>query len=103
MSDHITKYCKQSKIREKESTGNSSQKNTSVNSQVTTTNPTEDNSDECDSSDPRILLFFISDSSVDIVRVDDKGSKPQFVSVQVQGLPTSDIIDIGVDITITGL
>ena len=37
---HITKYCKQSKTKEKESTGNSSQKNTSVNSQVTTTNPT---------------------------------------------------------------
>jgi len=27
----------------------------SINSQVTTFNPTEDNSDECDSSDPQIF------------------------------------------------
>jgi len=47
---HIAKYCKQSKS--KESTGNSSQKNTSVNSQVTTTTPTADNTDVCTFSDP---------------------------------------------------
>ena len=37
---HIAKYCKQSKTKEKKSTGNSSQRDMSVNSQVTTTNPT---------------------------------------------------------------
>ena len=49
---HIAKYCKQSKTKEKESTGNSSQRDMTVNSQVTTTNPTEDNSDVYASSDP---------------------------------------------------
>jgi len=39
----------------------------SFNSQVTTTNPTEDNSDVCASSDPRTFLFSDSDSSVDTV------------------------------------
>ena len=36
------------------------------------------------------------------VRVKDKGSKPQYVNVQVQGVPTSGIIDTGADITIMG-
>jgi len=56
---HTAKYCKQSKI--KESTGNSNQRNTSVNS------PTVDNTDVCTSSDPRTFLFSDSDSSVDTV------------------------------------
>jgi len=36
------------------------------------------------------------------VRINDKGSKPKFVSVQVQGVSTLGIIDIGADITIMG-
>ena len=40
------------------------------------------------SSDPQTFLFSDSDSSVDTVWVDDKGSEPQYVSVQVPGVPT---------------
>ena len=81
----------------------SGQKGTSVNSQVIT-KPTEDNSaDITHLSDPQTFLFSDSDSSVDTVRVDDKGSKPQYLSVQVQGVPTSGIIDTGTDITISCL
>ena len=97
---HIAKYCKQSKTKEKESISNSSQKSTSGNSQVTTA-PSEDDSDNSP-SDPQTFLFSDSDSSVDTVRVDDKGSKPQYVSMQVQGVPISGIIDTGADITIMG-
>jgi len=68
------------------------------------TKPTEDNSaDITHLSDPQTFLFSDSDSSVDTVRVDDKGSKPQYLSVQVQGVPTSGIIDTGTDITISCL
>ena len=95
---HIAKHCKQNKSKEKES---SSQKSGSVNSQVTT-KPSEKPSDVSGIADPHTFLFSDSDSSVDTVRVDDKGSKPQHVSVQVQGVPTSGIIDTGTDITIMG-
>ena len=101
LHNHITKYCRHSKTKEKESNGKSSQKNTSVNSQVTT-KPTEDNSDINHLSDPQIFLFSDSDSNMDTVRVDDKGNKSQYVSVQVQDAPTSGIINSGADITIMG-
>ena len=43
-----------------------------------------------------------SDGSVSAVRVNDRGSKPQYVNVTIQGVPTSGIIDTGADITIMG-
>ena len=42
------------------------------------------------------------DSDVSVLRVNDKGSKPQFADVLIQGVPTTDIIDIGANITIIG-
>ena len=73
---HIAKYCKQSKSKEKESSGSGSQKSSSVNSQVTM-QPRKDGSDVNGSDNPCNFLYSDSDSSVDTVRVDDKGSKPQ--------------------------
>jgi len=80
---HIAKYCKQSKSKEKESSGSSgSHKSTSVNSQVTT-KPSKNSSAINSPEDPCTFLYSDSDSSVDTVRVDDKGSKLKYVSVQV--------------------
>ena len=90
---HIAKYCKQSKSKETESSGGSSQ---------VTTRPNENGSTVRSPEDPHTFLYSDSDSSVDTVRVKDKGSKPQYVNVQVQGVPTSSIIDTGADITIMG-
>jgi len=42
-----------------------------------------------------------SDSSVDMVRVCDQGSRPQYVNIEIQGVSTSGVIDTGADITIT--
>ena len=39
---------------------------------------------------------------MDTVRVSDKGSRPQYVNIQMQGVPTSGVIDTGADITIMG-
>ena len=39
---------------------------------------------------------------MDTVRVSDKGNRPQYVNIQVQGVPTSGVIDTGADITIIG-
>ena len=50
--------------------------------------------------DPLALLY-LSDS-VSAVRVNDQGSKPQYVNVTIQGVATSGIIDTGADITIMG-
>ena len=79
----------------------SNQKSSSINSKVTM-KPSKDGSDVNGSEDPCTFLYSDSDNDVDTVRVDDKGSKPQYVSVQVQGIPTSGIIDNGEDITIVG-
>ena len=46
------------------------------------------------------MLYSDSDGIVDIVKVSNKGSKPQFVNVEVQGVPTLSITDTGADITI---
>ena len=48
------------------------------------------------------FLYSVFDGTVDTVRVSDKGSKSQFVNVQVQGVTTSGILDTGADITIMG-
>ena len=41
-----------------------------------------------------------SDSSVGMVRIEDKGSKPRKVTVTIQGIPAQGVIDSGADITI---
>ena len=43
-----------------------------------------------------------SDSDVNVVRVNDRGSKPQFAEVLIQGVPATGVIDTGDDITIIG-
>ena len=40
------------------------------------------------------------DGNVCIVRVEDRGSKPRMVMVDIQGVPARGIIDSGADITI---
>ena len=51
--------------------------------------------------DPLSLLDS-SDSDVNVVRVNDRGSKPQFAVVLIQGVPATGVIDTGADITIIG-
>lgn len=41
-------------------------------------------------------------SDVRVIRVTDRGSKPQYADVQVQGVPARGVIDSGSDITIMG-
>ena len=51
--------------------------------------------------DPLSLLYS-SDSDVNVVRVNDRGSKPQFAEALIQGVPATGVIDTGADITIIG-
>ena len=71
--------------------------------QVTTESSNDHlNASEASCGDPLPFLYSDSDGTVDTVRVSDKGSKFQYVNVQVQGVPTSGILDTGADITIIG-
>ena len=114
---HVAKYCKLSN-KEKEASGSLNKsdekarfsqpagKTTVANKQVTTT-PSETkqfkNSDSPIGVDPVSLLYSSdSDSNVDMVRVDDQGSRPQYVNIEVQGVPTSGVVDTRADITIMG-
>jgi len=51
-------------------------------------------------------LLYSSDSgegdNVRTIRITDGGSQPQFVRVDVQGVPADGVIDMGADITIMG-
>ena len=50
-------------------------------------------------------VLYSSDSDggeIQTVRVEDRGSKPRHVSVQVEGVPAEGVIDTGADITIIG-
>ena len=51
--------------------------------------------------DPLALLY-LSDSDGSVGRVNDQGSKPQYINITVQGVATSGIIDTGANITIMG-
>jgi hypothetical protein len=50
--------------------------------------------------DPLDFLPPDSDGDVKTVRIQDKGSKPREVLVDVQGVPATGVIDSGADITI---
>ena len=58
------------------------------------------------SNDDSLQYMYSSDSDetgeVKMIRVEDKGSKPQKALVDVQGLPAEGVIDSGADITIMG-
>lgn len=100
---HMAKDCPAS-TKEQESTGNTTRKkdpNKGNTRQVTTGSSDHSDINEEDAS-PLSLLFSDFDGTVDTVRVKDKGSNPQYVSVEVQSVPTSGIIHTGADITIMG-
>ena len=51
------------------------------------------------------LEFLYSDDDSDgvkVVRIDDRGSKPKRVAVDLQGVPATGVVDSGADITIMG-
>ena len=51
--------------------------------------------------DPLLYLYSSdSEGQVDSIRVNDEGSRPQYVNVDLQGLPTSGIINTGANIMI---
>ena len=55
------------------------------------------------SVDPLLYLYSSdSEGQVDTIRVNDEGSKPQYVNVDLQGVPTSRIINIEANIMIMG-
>ena len=90
--------------REQESRGSTTHKepNKSSTRQITSESNETYDTDEEDSLDPLSLLYSDSEGTVDTVRVSDKGSRPQYVNVEIQGVPTSGVIDTGADITIIG-
>ena len=113
---HVAKYCKLSN-KEKEASGSLNKSDekarflqpankTVSNKQITTAFSQTKQFKTFDSPvgvDPVSLLYSSdSDSSVDMVRVDDQGSRPQYVNIEVQGVPTSGVIDTRADITIMG-
>ena len=57
-----------------------------------------------ESLDPLKYLYSDTDEEdhVSMVRVNDRGSRPQYVDVQLQGVPATGVIDTGADITIMG-
>ena len=56
-----------------------------------------------DSVDPLLYLYSSdSDGQVGTIQVNDEGSRPQYVNVEIQGVPTSGIIDTGANIMIMG-
>ena len=55
------------------------------------------------SVDPLLYLYSSDlEGQADTIRVNDEGSRPQYVNVEIQGVSTSGIIDTGADITIMG-
>ena len=61
-------------------------------------------SSQTESTDVWDFLLSSSDEEADVctVQIDDKGSMPQCVPVQLQGVPVYGVIDTGADITILG-
>jgi len=104
-SGHLAKNCKTSS-KEQESKGNTSHKkdpsNTSTRQVITESSDNNSGAKDENSMDPLSFLYSDSNDTVDTVRVSDYGSKLQYVNVKVQGVPTSGVSDIGVDITIIG-
>lgn len=91
---HLQQNCKyRNKKQESTVSGNSSQQktnNTSSTKMIRTV------------VDPMKFLYSSDsdDGSVHVVCIEDKGSKPRRVLVNIQGIPASGIIDSGADITI---
>ena len=103
--DHLAKSCKANN-REQESRGCTTHKqdpNKSNARQITTESDEDQHDTDGENSlDPLSWLYTDSEGTVDTVRVSDKGSRPQYVNIQVQGVPTTGVIDTGADITIMG-
>ena len=82
---HLAKNCKANN-REQESRGSTNKKdpNKSNARQITTeSNEDQHDTNEENSLDPLSLLYSDSEGTVDTVRVSDKGSRPQYVNIQV--------------------
>ena len=102
---YLAKNCKANN-REQESRGSTTQKkepNKSSTRQITSQSlENQHDTDEENSLDPLSLLYSDSEGTVDTVRVSDKGGRAQYVNVEIQGVPTSGVIDTGADISIIG-
>ena len=101
----FAKNCKtNSKEQESQITSGQKKDPSKGNTRQVTTESSNDqlSASEASNGDPLPFLYSDSDGTVDTVRVSDKGSKPQYVNVQVQGVPTSGILDTGADTTIMG-
>jgi hypothetical protein len=72
--------------------------------QIHTNYPDGPLSSQTESTDVWDFLLSSSDDETDVctVQIDDKGSMPQCVPVQLQGVPVYGVIDTGADITILG-
>ena len=72
--------------------------------QIQTNDPDHAHSVQPESTDVWDYLLSSSDEEPDVctIRIDDRGSMPQCVQVQLQGVPVYGVIDTGADITILG-
>jgi len=106
---HVAANCKPAN-KEKRATGNLGQKKGSTKQgqvgSADSVQPPKQGKVKSALSDELDLLAVLhssdSDGSVGAVSVNDQGSKPQYVNVTIQGVPTPGIIDKGADITIMG-
>ena len=103
---HLARSCT---LPKKESTGQSHfrKERRWVTKQVTSDEQrVSDHVQSIKKTEDPLLFLYSSDSEggerVSTVRVLDKGSKPQFAEVLLQGVPASGIVDTGADITIIG-
>ena len=116
-SGHLAKNCRRG-LREREATGNLNKNSTGAGTRQVSSEdrrivPSVSPAERSETSEPirppmgsvdPLLYLYSSDSEgqVDTIRVNDEGSRPQYVNVEIQGVPTSGIIDTGADITIMG-
>ncbi len=98
---HLARECKSSRTTERESGGRGDFGKTHTKLVTADSDPT-------DKGQLESLQQFLYSSDeetkegVSVVRVPDKGSKPQCAKVQVQGVPAYGVLDSGADITIMG-
>ena len=97
---HLARNCKKSKT---ESRGRPVNPGGGLK-QIQTDCPDSTFSSQTESTDVWDFLLSSSDEEADVctVQIDDKGSMPQCVPVQLQGVPMYGVIDTGADITILG-
>ena len=100
-TDHLAKQCRQ---RKGESTQTDNKKPKKARETITATTKSVRSTNMPDVSD--LMNFLCSDSdtdgSINVVQIEDQGSRLRKVKVEIAGVPAVGLVDTGADITIMG-